>query len=82
MPRKKGITVPITTQNKDVTTTFKFVFGHHPDISVDEQRVLARILEFASLELQGKLMKDEIHKFRRSEWGGCKHGIKCKRFHA
>lgn len=80
MPRKKGITVPITTQNKDVTTTFKFVFGHHPDISVDEQRVLARILEFASLELQGKLMKDEIHKFKRSEWGAVNMELNVKDF--
>lgn len=80
MPRKKGITVPITTQNKDVTTTFKFVFGHHPDISVDEQRVLARILEFASLELQGKLMKDEIRNFKRSEWGAVNMELNVKDF--
>lgn len=68
MPKKKGILVPITTQNKDVTTTFRFVFGRHPDMTIDEQRVLSRILEFAGLDLQGKLMKKVIPSFRRSEW--------------
>ena len=80
MARKKGITVPITTKNKDVITTFKFVFGRHPDISVDEQRVLARILELASLDLQGKLMKDEIHRFKRSEWGAVNMELNVKDF--
>ena len=80
MARKKGITVPITTKNKDVITTFKFVFGRHPDISVDEQRVLARILELASLDMQGKLMKDEIHRFKRSEWGAVNMELNVKDF--
>lgn len=68
MARKKGISAPITTPNKDVTTTFKFVFGRHPDLSIHEQRILARILEYAGQELQGKLMKDVIPTFRRSDW--------------
>lgn len=80
MPKKKGITVPISTQNKDVTTTFKFVFGRHPDISVDEQRVLARILEYAGQELQGKLMKDVIPTFRRSEWDAVNMELNVKDF--
>lgn len=69
MARKKGLDVAITTQNKDVTTTWSFVFGRHPDMSVTEQRVIARILEMANLDLEGKLMKDEIKNFERSDWG-------------
>lgn len=80
MPKKKGITVPISTQNKDVTTTFKFVFGRHPDISIDEQRVLARILEYAGQELQGKLMKEVIPTFRRSEWDAVNMELNVKDF--
>lgn len=68
MARKKGISAPITTPNKDVTTTFKFVFGRHPDISIPEQRILARILEYAGQDLQGKLMKEVIPTFNRLEW--------------
>lgn len=80
MARKKGITVPIATPNKDVTTTFKFVFGRHPDISIHEQRVLARILEYAGQELQGKLMKDVIPTFRRSEWDAVNMELNVKDF--
>lgn len=80
MARKKGISVPIPTPNKDITTTFKFVFGRHPDLSMDEQRVIARILEFASLDLEGKLMKDEIHNFKRSEWGAVNMELNVKDF--
>lgn len=69
MARKKGLEIAIPTKNKDVTTTWTFVFGRHPDMSVDEQRVIARILEIAGEDLEGKLMKDEIHNFQRSEWG-------------
>lgn len=80
MARKKGITVPITTQNRDVTTTFKFVFGRHPDISIHEQRVLARILEYAGQDIQGKLMKNVIPTFRRSEWDAVNMELNVKDF--
>lgn len=69
MAKKTGLQVTIATQNKDVTTTWSFVFGRHPDMSVDEQRVIARILEVAGEDLEGKLMKNELQNFQRSEWG-------------
>lgn len=80
MARKKGLEVAIPTQNKDVTTTWSFVFGRHPDMSVDEQRVIARILEVAGEDLEGKLMKNELQNFQRSEWGDVRMQLNVKDF--
>lgn len=80
MARKKGLEVSIPTQNKDVTTTWSFVFGRHPDMTVDEQRVIARILEVAGEDLEGKLMKNELLNFQRSEWGDIRMQLNVKDF--
>ena len=80
MARKKGLEIAIPTQNKDVTTTWSFVFGRHPDMSVDEQRVIARILEVAGEDLEGKLMKNELQNFQRSEWGDIRMQLNVKDF--
>lgn len=81
MARKKGVqVVMVNTANKDVATTFKFVFGRHPDMTADEQRVIARILEFANLDLEGKLLKNEINNFKESDWGAVNMTLNVKDF--
>lgn len=81
MARKKGIEVAIiNSPNKDIATTFKFVFGRHPDMSTNEQRVIARILEYANLDLEGKLLKNEINNFKRAEWGDVNITLNVKDF--
>ena len=60
MSRKELTT--IHTQNKDIVTSFVYTWARQKEMSILEQRVVLRIMEYASNHLKGIKLKDHLHK--------------------
>jgi len=60
MSRKELTT--IHTQNKDIVTSFVYTWARQKEMSILEQRVVLRIMEYASNHLKGIKLKDHMHK--------------------
>ena len=51
MSRKELTNIP--TQNKDIVTSFVYTWARQKEMTILEQRVVLRIMEFASNHLKG-----------------------------
>ncbi len=52
----------IQTPNKDILTSFIYAWSRQKEMSLIEQRVVLRIIEFASNMINGIKLKDNMHK--------------------
>ena len=60
MSRKELAVIP--TKNKDIVTSFVYTWARQKEMSILEQRVVLRIMEYASNHLKGIKLKDHLHK--------------------
>ena len=60
MSRKELTNIP--TKNKDIVTSFVYTWARQKEMSILEQRVVLRIIEYASNNLKGIKLKDHLHK--------------------
>ncbi len=60
MSRK--VLTEISTKNKDIKTSFVYTWARQKDMSLLEQRVVLRIIEYASNCMKGILFKDNMQK--------------------
>lgn len=60
MSRKELTNIP--TKNKDIVTSFVYTWARQKEMSILEQRVVLRIIEYASNNLKGVKLKDHLHK--------------------
>ena len=60
MSRKELTNIP--TMNKDIVTSFVYTWARQKEMSILEQRVVLRIIEYASNNLKGVKLKDHLHK--------------------
>ena len=54
--------IDIRTPNKDILTSFIYAWSRQKEMSLIEQRVVLRIIEFASNMINGIKLKDNMHK--------------------
>jgi len=54
--------ININTPNKDILTSFIYAWSRQKEMSILEQRIVLRILEFASNRLKGIKIKDNMRK--------------------
>lgn len=59
---KKGKVEVALGKNKDVIVPFKIAWARQPDMSIHEQRVILRIMEFCSAQLNGIRVSDNLRK--------------------
>ena len=52
--------LPINTQNKDVVVSWIYTWARQQEMSIHEQRIILRILEFCQDELKGLKIKDNL----------------------
>jgi hypothetical protein len=68
--KTENLTLPIeiNTPNKDMVVSFIYTWARQKEMSVHEQRVILRIMEFASAKLDGSMIKDHLHKIDLGLW--------------
>lgn len=59
---KKGQIEVALGKNKDVILPFKIAWARQPDMSIHEQRVILRVMEFCSAQLNGIRIADNLRK--------------------
>ena len=52
--------IEIDTPNKDIVISFVYAWARQKEMSILEQRVVLRIMEFASNHLKGFKLKDNL----------------------
>ena len=57
--------IEIDTPNKDIVISFVYAWARQKEMSILEQRVVLRIMEFASNHLKGFKLKDNIRKLEQ-----------------
>lgn len=60
--------LPITTQNKDVVVSWVYTWARQQEMSIHEQRIILRILEFCQDELKGVKIKDHLCKLEHNKY--------------
>lgn len=56
----KNKNLPITTPNKDIVVSWIYTWSHQQEMSINEQRVVLRILEQCQNQLKGIKIKDNL----------------------
>ncbi len=69
MARKNEI---IKTQNKDVVTSWIYTWSRQKEMSINEQRVILRIIEQINNRLKGLKMRDNLVQMDIDLWGDAK----------
>ena len=57
-----------TTKNKDIVVSWIYTWSKQQEMSINEQRVLLRILEFCQTELKGIKIKDNMYQLQHGLW--------------
>lgn len=60
--------LPINTQNKDVVVSWIYTWARQQEMSIHEQRIILRILEFCQDELKGLKIKDNLCKLEHNKY--------------
>ena len=60
--------LPITTQNKDIVVSWIYTWARQQEMSIHEQRIILRILEFCQDELKGLKIKDNMCKLEHNKY--------------
>lgn len=60
--------LPINTQNKDVVVSWVYTWARQQEMSIHEQRIILRILEFCQDELKGLKIKDHLCKLEHNKY--------------
>ncbi|HHH1669863.1 TPA: replication initiation protein [Yersinia enterocolitica] len=56
------------TKNKDIVVSWIYTWSKQQEMSINEQRVLLRILEFCQSELKGIKIKDNMYQLQHGLW--------------
>ena len=60
--------LPIPQENKDIVVSWVYTWSRQKEMSVNEQRVILRILEACQNQVKGLKIKDNMHKIEHGLW--------------
>lgn len=60
--------LPITTPNKDITVSWMYTWARQQEMSIHEQRIVIRMLEFCQDELKGLKLRDHLCKLEHGKY--------------
>ncbi len=60
--------LPAPKENKDIVVSWVYTWSRQKEMSVNEQRVILRILEACQSQVKGLKIKDNMHKIEHGLW--------------
>lgn len=67
MPRKGKLEMLVNLKNKDVILPFEIAWAKQPEMSIHEQRVLLRVMEYINYEIKGIRISDNLRQIEPTE---------------
>lgn len=67
MPRKGKLEMLVNLKNQDVILPFEIAWARQPEMSIHEQRVLLRVMEYVNYEIKGIRISDNLRQIEPTE---------------